>query len=166
MFLRGRRGKSAWANAIVNHRTAAEAAVPIRTSQRRCQCNRMVRPMHKIWARCVSPLNPFPVGTVRVMLVEDMVSTVPKEGPIDVIHPSPRWGEMVRGSLGIFLKLLSQFLCTLDELLRSFQFRWSLWVHSFPMARSSAFPTSSHKFCYPYAPRGCSPSSSRWRGLH
>ena len=79
-------------------------------------------PMHKIWTRCVSPLNPFPIGTVGVMLVENVVSTVPEEGPIDVVHPSPGWGEMVRWSLGIFLKLFSQFLRTLDKLFGLFNF--------------------------------------------
>ena len=78
--------------------------------------------MHKIWTRCVSPLNPFPIGTVGVVLVENVVSTVPKKGSIDVIHPSPRRGEMIRRSLGIFMKFLPQFLCTLDELFGLFNF--------------------------------------------
>ena len=68
-------------NAIIDNRTATKATVPVGTAQRRRQRNRMVRPMHKVWTRCVPPLNPFPIGTVRVMLVENVVSAVPKEGP-------------------------------------------------------------------------------------
>ena len=70
----------------------------------------------------MSPLNPFPVGTVGVVLVENVVSTIPKERSIDVVHPSPRRREMIRWSLGISLKLLPQFLCTLDELFGLFNF--------------------------------------------
>ena len=56
------------------------------------------------------------------MLVENVVSAVPKEGPIDVVHPSPRRSEMICWSMGIFLELLSQLLCTSDELLGLFDF--------------------------------------------
>ena len=68
------------------------------------------------------PTDPFPIRTVGVVLVENVVSTVPKERSIDIIHPSPRRGEMVRGSMGILLKLFSQFLCTFDELFGLFNF--------------------------------------------
>ena len=65
----------------------AEAADAVRSVRFRRQRHRMVDPMHEVGAGGVAPLNEIPVGAVRVVLVEDVVATLPEQGPVDVVHP-------------------------------------------------------------------------------
>ena len=79
----------------------AVAALSVRSVGIRGQRHRMVDPVHEIGTGGMAPLDEMPVGAVRIILVEDVVPALPKQGPVDIVHPRRRRREMVGGAVRI-----------------------------------------------------------------
>ena len=76
-----------WNSFLADQGSTAKAADAVRPVRFRRQRHRMVDPMHEIGTGGVTPLNEIPVGAVRVVLVEDVVTALPEQGSVDVVHP-------------------------------------------------------------------------------
>ena len=76
-----------WNSFLADQGSAAKAADAVRSVRFWRQRHRMVDPVHEVGAGGVAPLNEIPVGTIRVVLVEDVITALPEQGSVDVVHP-------------------------------------------------------------------------------
>ncbi len=80
---------------LIDDRTARPAAILIRPAGSGSERGGLVAPLHQIRTRRVVPVNVAPQRAVGIVLVEEVVDSLPLDETIRVVHPVLRGQEMV-----------------------------------------------------------------------
>jgi len=85
-------------HAVIDDRRPAEAPVAVRAAGRGRQGNRLVAPVHHVWAYGVAPVHVAPHSRIGIELVKEVVLALPPDGPVGIVHPVVRGQQVVLGA--------------------------------------------------------------------